>query len=357
MSKNQEFNLTVVTYDAAYRQQTLSLLRLLWSDLSDEMAEACFSWRYENNPYSSSPLIVICINDGMVVGVLGHMIQKFCINGKQEYACIPVDGIVALDYRRSGAYAKMLEAGVRMIDSLQSKYDFKLYFNASANAKSVRGLINLGWRQLGRKQYRTRFSVFGYLKRKTLSSEQYETAFVFTKRRAEYRFEVSSEIRFKDINGMRSTYVPPIYVIHDDEYIRWRYSYLPNRYRFMYLYKDNQLVSYLVVGDGGSMQCSLDEYNYSELKYLKLILSQFIKLNLKAITRVFFISQNRSEKALFLMLGFITEPQWLLKVIRKERTFVYLRSIKPECTDADYIVNGVDTLCINNWSVFQSDIL
>ena len=107
MSEKKALDFIVVRYTALYKDQTMRLLNLLWSSKTEEESRARFKWKYEDNPYTQPPLIFLAMVDGKVIGVLGHMVEVFLINGAKYNVCTPVDGIVSPEYRMYGVYLKM----------------------------------------------------------------------------------------------------------------------------------------------------------------------------------------------------------------------------------------------------------
>jgi len=347
----------VLEYSDQYKFQTLSLLKLLWTSLSDEQANDYFCWRYENNPYSKTPLIVIAVHKSHVVGVLGHMVQRFTINGKEENACVPVDGIVLQDYRRYGVYSRMLYEGVRLIDSLMEVYDFKMYFNASSNVRSAVGLLNLGWKLLGPKMYMTRISLKNLLINRLYASNQNYSITKFKKNRSIYTMEVTNEIRYEDLEHVISKTSSPVCVAHERVFFEWKYSRKKDNFQFVYLYKDSFIVGYMIIRKGSKYQYSLEEYGYTDIASFGLMISRLVKCMKIIIFRLFYLHHSKEEMRILSKVGFIIERLWVLKLFKKSRSSIYFRHINENTSASDYFINGINTLDVSNWKLFHTDIL
>lgn len=357
MTDKPNLDYQLLVYSDQYKLQTLSLLKLLWTQLTDEQANAYFNWRYQDNPFSKSPLIVICVYEEQVIGVLGHMVQKVTINDSVENVCIPVDGIVLSEYRRFGVYSRMLEEGVKLVMSLMPVYAFKLYFNASSNVRSAIGLLNLGWKLLGPKMYMTKISVINILKSRMFEPSCAFRTSRFRKKKSDFTFEVSNEIRFEDLERIEYKKVCPVSILHDREFFAWRYSCPRENYHFVYLYKDSVLVSYLVICKGSKYQYSIEEYGCKDNDSLATIISCMTKHMNIQILRLFFLHLPKDEMRTLAKAGFIVERLWVLKLFKKARSSVYFRHILENRSEADYLINGIDTMNVNNWKLFHGDIL
>ena len=357
MIGKQAADFQVVVYSEQYKSQTLSLLKLLWTSLDQKQVSEYFKWRYEANPYAKFPLIILCVHAERVIGVLGHMVQRLLIKGQTQNVCVPVDGYVMSDYRRYGVYSRMLEGGVKLIESLIQEYDFKFYFNASSNMRSAIGLVNLGWKLLGPKMYMTKMSPKNILFERLCKSAQDIRIVSFKKAQAGYILEVSNEFRddIVKLNAINSN--SPICVLHDKVFYEWKYSYQKNNYQFVYLYKGSILVGYMVICKGSKYQYSIEEYSYTDIASLKLMLTRIVRHMRIPIFRLFYLQQNKQEMRALTSLGFVTERLWILKLFNKSRSSVYFRHINDNKNATDYIQNEVNTLDVKNWKLFHADIL
>lgn len=356
MNDEQKFEFDIVPYSPQYRQQTLALMNSLWQKSNDEEASEYFSWRYDRCPYSSAPIIVLAIHSEVVIGVLGHMVQRFVINNKPENACIPVDGFVLKEYRLHGVYARLLKESATFVDSLKDEYNFQVYFNASSNVRSAIGLINLGWKLIGPKMYMSKISLLNMIIGNPKLSDKDGVA-EFKKHGNVFIFETTNTLKsgeIESLNAIRKDYVG---VVHDSKYINWRYSYKRDSYRFAYLYKDSKLVCYIVYVRGSKVQYAIEEYGYTDSYSLFLALTQLVKQVGIKVLRLFYLVLNTEERSAFRKAGFVIEHLWMLRLLKIYRSSVYFRSLSGGEAPHDYIINGLDTRNIANWRLYHSDIL
>jgi hypothetical protein len=358
MSIKRDIDLRAQLYSPEYREQTLVLLKMLWSRKHAYQGDAYFRWKYEENPYSNFPLVILCLHDGSVVGALGFMIQKLMIGGKEENICIPVDGIVHPDFRMYGVYSRMLSEGIKVISSLMDTYHFRFFFNASSNRGSAPGLVKLGWRALTSRQYMNRLSLpiwFKSLgKNRIIGSSRHK----FVYKGSFYELAITKELRLKDIVTLLAYDQKPVHMVHDDVFYNWKYGFDHESYGFIYMYKDDEPVSYLIVNCESESQLSIEEYGYKNKESIKLIVSQTAKLTRSSLIRLFCTKQTRRDMRILRSLGLWPEYKWMLKLIgKKPRTPVFIKNIIGDGQDNDYVINGVNCLDPMNWRIFHADIL
>ncbi len=353
---NDEFKFQL--YAPEYREQTIALLGLLWKKVKPERHSAFFKWKYEDNPYSESPLIMICIAEEKVVGALGHMIQRLMINGTPHNICVPVDGIVHPDYRMYGIYSKMLREGLRNILSLNDIYDLKFFFNASSNAASAPGLVKYGWKSLSPRTYYNKFSLINLLFRLKRRYVSQDFSLAFSRRSPQYRLEITSEVRIKDMEIILSNRVDKIYVIHDLEFFNWKYCLNKENYKYVYLYSGSIPAAYMVLNCGSSKQSSIEEYGFNEYQSLQILVTKTMQSMRLGILRLFVANIPKEEISTLHKSGFMRESKVLLRLLKKKvRTPVYIKTVNGNGSGQDYYLNGINCLDGKNWRLFHADIL
>ncbi len=65
-----------IPYRSKYKLRVAELLRGLWSDDPAENL-TYFEWKYEDNPYTETPLGIVVLHDGNVVGYRGYFACRF----------------------------------------------------------------------------------------------------------------------------------------------------------------------------------------------------------------------------------------------------------------------------------------
>ena len=53
--------------------------------------------------------------------------------------------------------------------------------------------------------------------------------------------------------------------------------------------------------------------------------------------------------------GFFVESNLFLKIFKRQRFPVLVRPTKPNLSDDDFLIEGIDIRDIENWQLFQSD--
>lgn len=348
-------SIQVQMYSPDYREQTISLLAMLWTDKTETEYEKYFAWKYENYAWSGNPLIAIAVHRTRVVGVLGHMIQRYDIGGEAVSVCIPVDGIVLPGYRKYGVYSRLLEMGMKEIDGLSIENKIKFYFNSSSNYKSAPGLVNHGWRAMAPRNYLNYISIrnmFSKPNRSLLAQSWVDEEITL---RDGLSLSVNSEISteyFLALSGLQSA---KIRALRDHDFYHWRYSFRESEYLFVVLRKNNSPLAVAIARIAPKGVISFEEYFYVQLKHFVSLLKGFEAVSGFKIARLFYLNLSKPEKRLFYRLGFWDE-RLLFRVLRKkERTPAYIRPLSD--TSHEIVVNGIDITDITNWLFFKADIL
>jgi len=115
-------------------------------------------WKYDDNPYTESPLGIMALYKGKVVGFRGYFATRFQIKGKNDkiISLCPGDTCVHPDHRRKGLSVAM---GNRASEEYSGKYLFffefvfdkkisaRLYENALSSSifKNISDKMQHGW--------------------------------------------------------------------------------------------------------------------------------------------------------------------------------------------------------------------
>ena len=146
-------------YTPDLKPGVLALLMRHWGHSDFERAREFFEWRYENNPRSASPAIVVAREGRNVVGLRCFVILTLRRGSRTLLAACPADAIVHPSHRRRGI---LRELTVRSLDHLREA-GATLVLNLSANRFSAPAARKLGWKEVGmtRYMYRVTYSGFG----------------------------------------------------------------------------------------------------------------------------------------------------------------------------------------------------
>ena len=146
-----------IPYRSKFKLRVAELLRGLWSDDPAENL-SYFEWKYEDNPYTETPLGIVVLHDGNVVGYRGYFACRFEVRGKNNdiSILIPCDTCVSPDHRRKGL-------SVVMGDLAKKEYAERhpLFLNMTCTHKSLPGYRRMGFLPLANKVFLTRASLIG----------------------------------------------------------------------------------------------------------------------------------------------------------------------------------------------------
>ena len=136
----------VIKYCSDLKKQILELQRHLWSPRL-ELNEAYFQWKYEQNPYTQTPLIYLALTDGKVVGMRGFYGAQWHVGSPSQVApCVCAgDLVIAPEHRNRGLFTQIMNAACQDLANSGCKY----LFNFSAGPVTQLGSLSMGWRSTG----------------------------------------------------------------------------------------------------------------------------------------------------------------------------------------------------------------
>src|SRR5688572_27125627 len=131
-----------VPYRPEFRQSILQLQTHLWGpDLS--LNSAYFSWKYERNPFSPSPLLTVGLWDGKVAAVRGFHGAEWQFGFEGRMACFcACDLVVDPAHRNKNIHKRVTDLGLAEL----SKKGHSLVLNFSANPANYLSSLRTGWR-------------------------------------------------------------------------------------------------------------------------------------------------------------------------------------------------------------------
>lgn len=188
------------TYDGSRRADYLRLLGEAWG--GDAIAGDVFDWWFDGNPAGS--LRSVAVRDGAVVGVAGHTLARFAVDGRSTLGQFSVHAVTAEDARGLGIFRALERRHEEKGTELESA--FVLAF-ASAPTRPL-FLGPLGWTQIDRRRVWARVLPRG---RKgtaiTAFEERHEEAYAAVAPRL------------------------AAHVVRSREFLAWRYTSSPRGYR------------------------------------------------------------------------------------------------------------------------------
>lgn len=361
MSAGYEINV----YQPDFMPQVVNLLRYLWGNNHDNNL-FYFIWKYVKNPFTESPLGIVALYKGEVVGFRGYFATKWQI-GKRDYeipVLCPGDTCVHPDHRMKGLSVAMGDMAIR---EYESKY--KIFLNMSAGKNSVPGYLKMGFVPLYDKVYLSRFTnplerlrLYKFVQlldprkpmlplktrpelygRKVLSRES-DDIIVANYPRLE---EMCSIISGQHRGGHAFS------LLQDKSFFQWRFNNQRNNYLFYYSRKNNVTTGYIVMcvsknnwfgriidyaeNDSAALKKIL-EYVIHERHFSMLsILDCSLEDNFLKILKDLRINKNR-----ILHMG---------KRIVKGIWPLLIRPVKNKCRETDWFIEGIDIRKIGNWHI------
>lgn len=136
----------LVRYQPEHKSQIIELQTHLWSPQL-ALNASYFEWKYERNPYVSSPLIYLALYRGRAVGMRGFFGVRWEAGAPSQRltALYADDMVIVPEHRQRGLMAMIMNAAFE--DLAGRPYDFA--FNLSAGAVTLRSSLAMGWRSAG----------------------------------------------------------------------------------------------------------------------------------------------------------------------------------------------------------------
>ena len=345
-SKAVSRKITFSKYEDTDRDGVLGLLANLWKGMNLSERDKKFRWRYEQNPYSTSPLIFVAADHDKIIGFRAMVHQKFTRKEEIYDVFSPADAIIDPEYRKMGIFSVLNKMAIEFVNDHFA--DKGIILNTSSNELSTPAYLNLGWQKTdGRKVYGYKFSLRSIFKKSTFFDDK-----VVTKGSDKVQFSMHLEPdELSPLFDSRSS--DKIQNIRDINFFKWKYSQADVDYQFVRLFENEILQSYVVLKKISEKEVQIEEYYFEKFEQLKLILNCVIKECCFTICR--FPIFSNSQKKLADKLGFIIENKYFLNLLRKKRISILVRTSNPKIKEADFYIDGLDLRKCSSWQIFQAD--
>jgi GNAT superfamily N-acetyltransferase len=371
MHAGYEINL----YQPALMHQVVDLLHYHWGNNHDNNL-SYFKWKYVDNPFTDSPLGIVALHKGEVVGFRGYFATRWQIREKDYKITVlcPGDTCVHPDHRMKGLSVTM---GNMAMKEYESKY--KIFLNLSAWKNSVPGYLKMGFVPLSDKTYLTRLtnplgmlfpvklvslldrthlkSLYRLIKKYLLESKtkselcekkitfgEFYNIVVADSPRAEEMYSVISK---QDCDGRK------ISLLQDERFFRWRFNNKRNKYVFYYSRKNNITTGYIVMRISKNNRFGyIVDYAENDSAALKNILQYIIKAKHFDILLIF--NCSLSDSILQILKGLRFKKKSLLQIGKKIVKGVWpllVRPVKKKYFEGDWFIEGLDVRKIENWEI------
>lgn len=201
------------------KDNILSLLNIVFNEQQRsnvERDDAFWEWKYKNNPFGQSLLIVVEFEDKLV-GVSNLWPWEFTCRGETLRALQPCDSAVHPEHRGKGLFTKSRIEGVR----IAKQQGFNFFFNFP-NQNSLSAYLTLGWHYMGRINWHVKIlSPLKIIKGKFKESKS-ETLFIPD------QFSIDVDV-LNSISRRNQTFNSYLNINRRGGYHRWRYVDHPTR--------------------------------------------------------------------------------------------------------------------------------
>jgi len=348
--------ISIEKYSPKHKESVLDLLSYLFDTLNLEERRKRFEWKFETNPYTKIPLCYIALDNEMVIGHTGYVIQKYQVGGKEYSFSSPSHVVVHPEYRRKGVFSKIIEFSSK---DLVINSDINLILAPYPNKASAAAVLKCGYESIGKTDYMYKLSFFNILK-STLKSPNIQTPITIDKNR--FKIEITSELRAQDISLLmnKSREENKISNVRDRKFYEWRFSEPFKDYIFAYCTKDDGLVGYVGLNNKNSI---IMEYGYLKTSYIEELIRETFDNLSPPYMSVYTFTRSEKERKILSRSGFRDKNDWLIKFLKKinliEKKGLPVALIKPitkNITEEDFFLNGKDVRDPKNWSLFKSDL-
>lgn len=326
------------------KEQVLALLgNVLW-DFPYEERLAYFGWKYEQNPYTDSPLGFVCIDGEKVIAFRGYMLQPLSFAGEIFFCAASGDTVTDSNYRRMGIFSRMTQYS---LEELEKENRILAITNSSSGKTISTGLLKLGWYPLTKRGHLFSFSWRSFFPKREISY------FSDCKIR-EIRIELSTECKAIEMGNLALSRIPSNLIsVHTDEtYANWRYTNPHAQYIFVYYYQQEKLKAYLVLKKIGNRKYDIVDYQCETIRQLRTLLSEVHRRVHPLYILNWVVNRNDVINKVPMRLGFIN-LDFVLKRIEKFRFPPFLiRTTKVCQSDQDWMLAaGVEMRNILNWNL------
>jgi GNAT superfamily N-acetyltransferase len=327
-------------------------MQFLWGN-DTQRNESYFKWKYEDNPYTESPLGIVVLQKGEVVGYRGYFATRLEVDEKTNnfIALFPGDTCVHPDHRRSGLSVAM---GNLAIKEYNPRY--RLFFNTSCTRSSLPGYQKMGFSPLFPKVYLTRYSLLGLVKHILAARKSLPLSASMIQFGKFDNILVSNQPKPEAMSSLVAAHNHKGRVIRlsqDEDFFRWRFSNPLNKYVFYYFMKEDIPTAYVVIGISPNNQRGyILDFAGKEISALREIFRYVIRTKHFKLLSIYDFCLDDILRHDLKGLGFKTHG--LVRIIERKlhgELPLLIRPTKWSLTESDFFIEGIDLRKIENWSL------
>ena len=350
----------ITPYRSEFKPQIVELLQDLWGNDPDSSL-ACFEWKYDCNPHMEHPLGIVAHLKGRVVGFRGYFATRYEILGRSDDFIVlcPGDTCVHPDHRRKRLSVAM---GRKAMREYAGKYS--LFLNFTCTKSSLPGYRRMGFLPLADKVYVTRSTVSGLVK------HILATGAVFPGTQPGTGPLEASRVRFGEFGDIVVSPAPrpeemsllagkehsrggAIRPVMDEEFFSWRFANPKGKYVFYYLMKRDAVAGYVVMGiSPNSRRGYILDFARGEALATQKILKHVIAAKHFDVLSIQSYCLDDSLSEILRGLGFAWQnPTRIIEKTLHGELPLLVRPVKETVTEGYFMIGGIDTRRIENWSL------
>jgi len=342
----------IISYRPELRLQVVNFMQFLWGS-NPKNNSAYFKWKYEDNPYTESPLGMVAIQRGEVVGFRGYFAIRFEIGEKSNNFIVlfPGDTCIHPGHRRSG-----LSVAIGNLAMKEYTPNYRLFFNTSCTRSSLPGYQKMGFFPLTPKVYQNRCSLLGLVKYVLATHKNLP----LSASRIQFgRFDhvlVSNHPRPEAMFSLVATQSPKgsmIRLYQDEDFFRWRFGNPSNKYVFYYFMEKELPTAYVVMGISPNNQRGyILDYAEKKDSAIQEIFRYIIKTKHFNLLSIYNFCLDDALREALKGLGFKTHS--LVRIIERRlhgELPLLIRPVKEFLMENDFFIEGIDSRKIENWAL------
>lgn len=341
----------ICRYRPEFASQVIELLRDFWGG-DFQCNQAYFRWKYEDNPYTESPLAIVALHKGEVKGFRGYFATRWHIPGKDFEIIVlsPGDTFVHADHRRSGLSLSM---GKMAMEEYASKY--KVFLNLSASRSSVPGYVKMGFVPLAVKKYLNKYNLIGLTKFFVKSAKneksfreiplgEFDDVLVDNNPRPE---EMYSVISGQETDDRQLT------LLQDKAFFQWRFNNKLRNYVFYYQRENSMTTGYLVIrlSPSGHRGYIID-YGASDNESMEKMLRFLVKIRHFDVLSILNLNLPDDFLQILKRAGF--KAGGLMKMVKKKTRGEWpllVRPVRQDYGEDEWFIGGLDIRQNETWKI------
>jgi GNAT superfamily N-acetyltransferase len=343
----------IVCYQPEFKLQVIDLMQYLWGS-DPTRNRSYFEWKYEANPHTKSPLGIVALQEGLVVGFRGYFAVRFEVTGRNDYILVlcPGDTCVHPDYRRQGLSVKMGSVAMR-----EYADQYRIFLNTSCSQNSLPGYLKMGFLPLASKVYVTHSTLFG-LVRYVIAGPRGDASPVEASR---IRFGSDGDIlvspmpRPEEMSALVARQAQSegrFGLVQDATFFQWRFGNPRGKYVFYYWLQDGVTTGYVVLSLSlNNRRGHIVDYASTGGRAMQEILSYIIKSKQFDLLSIYGFCLDDGLWQALKGSGFTADS--LVRTLERKlygELPLLVRPVKENYAEADCFVEGLDIRRIENWS-------